>query len=195
MFLREPIHIFVGGVVGITQYISQGEGGEQDDPLMPLLFALGQHGALEAIHERMRPGEHLMAFLDDIYTACRPERLDEVHTTVDEQLATHAHIHVHHGKTQVWNRGGVEPSGIEEMTRAARALKPEVVVWRGDPLLPATQQGVKVLGIPIGKHGVRAGVSGAQDEATASALPTHSLGQRHRNLRLLSMCGATRASF
>ena len=72
--------------------------------------------------------------------------------TLDEQLATHAHIHVHHGKTQVWNRGGVQPSGIEEMTRAARALKPEAVVWRGDPLLPVTQQGVKVLGIPIGKQ-------------------------------------------
>ena len=37
--------------MGITQYISQGEGGEQGDPLMPLLFALGQHRALEAIHE------------------------------------------------------------------------------------------------------------------------------------------------
>ena len=44
-----------------TQYVSQGEGGEQGDPFMPLLFALGQHRTLEAIHERMRPGEHLMA--------------------------------------------------------------------------------------------------------------------------------------
>ena len=94
--------------MGTTQHTPQGEGGEQGDPLMPLLFALGQHRALEAIHENMRPGEHVMAFLDDIYTACRPERLDEVHTTVDEQLATHAHIHVHHGKTpsveQRWRR-------------------------------------------------------------------------------------------
>ena len=55
--------------MGITQCISQGEGGEQGDPLMPLLFALGQHGAFEAIHENMRPGEHVMAFLDNIYTA------------------------------------------------------------------------------------------------------------------------------
>ena len=58
--------------MGITQYISQGEGGEQGDPLMPLLFALGQHRALEAIHENMRPGEHVMAFLDDIHTSSRP---------------------------------------------------------------------------------------------------------------------------
>ena len=41
--------------MGITQNISQGEGGEQGDPLMPMLFALGQHRALEATHERMRP--------------------------------------------------------------------------------------------------------------------------------------------
>ena len=72
------------------------------------------------------------------------------HTAVGEELATHAHIHVHHGKTQVWNRGGVEPSGMEEITRAARVVKPDAVVWRGDPLLPFSQQGVKVLGIPIG---------------------------------------------
>ena len=121
MFLREPIHIFVGGRDGHHPAHFTREGGEQGDHLMPLLFALGQHRALEAIHERMRPGEHVMAFLDDLYTACRPERLDEVHTTVEEQLATHAHIHVHNGKTQVWNRGGVEPSGIEEMSAETRS--------------------------------------------------------------------------
>ena len=49
--------------MGITQYISQGEG-EQGDPLMPLFFTLGQRRALEAIHENMRPGEHVMAFSD-----------------------------------------------------------------------------------------------------------------------------------
>ena len=65
--------------MGITQYISHGRGVGR--PLMPLLFALGQHRVLEAIHENMRPGEHVMAFLDDIHTACQPERLDEVHTT------------------------------------------------------------------------------------------------------------------
>ena len=41
--------------------------------------------------------------------------------------------HVHHGKTQVWNRSGVEPSGMEEKARAARVVKPDAVVWRGDP--------------------------------------------------------------
>ena len=121
--------------MGTIQYIPQGEGGEQSDPLMPMLFALGQQKA---------PADHVTAFLDDIYTACRPERLDEVHTAVGEELATHAHIHVHHSKTQVWNRGGVELSGMEEMTRPARVVNPDAVVWR-----QTAQQGVKVLGIPI----------------------------------------------
>ena len=116
---------------------------------MPLLFALGQHRALEAIHERMRPGKHVMAFLDDIYTACRPERLAKC-----ARLWTNNWPHTPRAPRQdpSVDRGGVETSGIEEMTRAARALKPEAVVWRGDPLLPAAQQGVKVLGIPVGKQ-------------------------------------------
>ena len=31
---------------GTTQIIRQGEGGEQGDALMPLLFAVGQHAAV-----------------------------------------------------------------------------------------------------------------------------------------------------
>ena len=34
---------------GVVHEIRQGEGGEQGDPLMPALFALGQHQALQAI--------------------------------------------------------------------------------------------------------------------------------------------------
>ena len=61
------------------------------------------------------------------------------------------------------------------MTRAARALKPEAVVWRGDPLLPACPTRGEGLGHSHWEARVRAGVSGA----TTSALPTHPLGQRH----------------
>ena len=44
--------------------IPQGEGGEQGDPLMPLLFSLGQHGALQAIDSDLNDNEVLFAFLD-----------------------------------------------------------------------------------------------------------------------------------
>ena len=49
--------------VGVVHDVVQGEGGEQGDPLMPALFALGQHRALVAVQERLRPDEHLLAFL------------------------------------------------------------------------------------------------------------------------------------
>ena len=39
------------------------------------------------------------------------------------------------------------PSGMEVLTWSA-ALLPGAVVWRGDPLLPPVQQGLKVLGVP-----------------------------------------------
>ena len=51
---------------GEVHSIHQGEGGEQGDALMPLLFSLGQHAALEAISRRLRLGEGLFACLDDI---------------------------------------------------------------------------------------------------------------------------------
>ena len=43
--------------MGATQIIQQGEGGEQGDPLMPMLFALGQHPALPAAQARLQDNE------------------------------------------------------------------------------------------------------------------------------------------
>ena len=92
-----------------------------------------------------------MAFLDDIIISTpEPDRVTEAHTIVVEELWSHARIQVHFGKTQVWNRGGIEPEGMEDLTRAARRVKPDAVVWKGDPHLPSSQQGLRVLGVPIG---------------------------------------------
>ena len=46
--------------------INHGEGGEQGDALMPLLFSLGQHSGLEATHRQLRGNEKLFAYLDDV---------------------------------------------------------------------------------------------------------------------------------
>ena len=64
--------------MGVTQNIQQGEGGEQGDPLMPMLFALGQHPALLAIQARLLVNERVFAYLDDIYAVCHPERWGSV---------------------------------------------------------------------------------------------------------------------
>ena len=41
---------------GVTHGILQGEGGEQGDPLMPMLYAVGQHQALRSVQPRLGPG-------------------------------------------------------------------------------------------------------------------------------------------
>ena len=63
---------------GVVHRIAQGEGGEQGDALMPLLFSLGQHEALQQVHRVLNPGERLFAFLDDVYLLTKPDRVGPV---------------------------------------------------------------------------------------------------------------------
>ncbi len=121
--------------------IAQGEGGEQGDALMPLLYALGQHRALQAINSRLRPDERLFAFLDDLYVVARPERIATIYNVLEEELWNHARIRINAGKTQVWNRGGFVPDHVD-------ALGPRA--WRGGNETPPAQRGVKILGTPLG---------------------------------------------
>ena len=136
--------------VGVVHDVVQGEGGEQGDPLMPALFALGQHRALVAVRERLLPDEHLLAFHDDVYIVCRPDRVVPIHALLRAQLWHHARIQIHQGKTQVWNRGGVEPANIQFLQQDALIADPDAVVWRGDEVLPTIDQGVVILGTPLG---------------------------------------------
>ena len=108
-------------------------GGEQGDPLMPLLFSIGIQGALEEVANVMRPDEQVCAFLDDVYIVCQPERVRVLHDWLAESLIRVAGIHLHEGKTRVWNASGTMPDNVEE-------LGPDV--W-----LP---RGITVLGTPIG---------------------------------------------
>ena len=78
--------------------ISQGEGGEQGDALMPLLFALGQHGVLETTARTLRAGEFMFAFLDDIHFVTAPNRVGAIYATLQEALWAHARIAIHLGK-------------------------------------------------------------------------------------------------
>ena len=104
--------------MGEVHDIVQGEGGEQGDPLMPALFALGQHEALQAISRGFLPGKKLFAFLDDIFIVAAPERLAILHRLVETALWDHARIRINQGKTQIWNRAGVFPVGCEHIVEA-----------------------------------------------------------------------------
>ena len=69
---------------------------------MPLLFSLAIHNALLEVQESLLPGEHLFAFLDDIYVLCQP----------------HPHepgIQLHAGKIRTWNKAGICPPRMEDL--------------------------------------------------------------------------------
>eukprot|EP00973_Karenia_brevis_P032408 4469203-Karenia_brevis.AAC.1 len=98
---------------------------------MPALFALGQHPALVAARATLREGEELFAFLDDIYVVCQPDRAKVIFDEVSRQLALNCGISVNLGKTRVWNKGGVAPSGFENMGSQ------EQPAWTGNQRLPS----------------------------------------------------------
>ena len=103
-----------------------------------------------SVAHRLHPTERLFAFLDDLYVVCRPDRVVDVHHILAVDLWSHAKIQIQHGKTQVWNRGGVEPTEIETLQAAAQVSDTDALVWRGDPTLPEVEQGMKILGTPLG---------------------------------------------
>ena len=55
------------GKTNTVGFAKSDKGGEQGDPLMPLLFCSSVHNALMAVQEQLLPGEHVFAFLDDVY--------------------------------------------------------------------------------------------------------------------------------
>ena len=69
---------------GEVHTIHQGEVGEQGDALMPLLFCMGQHAALEAIQRGMSPDEKFLAFLDDLYIVSKPQRVGTLHSAAQQ---------------------------------------------------------------------------------------------------------------
>ena len=83
---------------------------------------LGQHAALVAVH----PTEKLFAFMDDIYAVVKPERVAEVHASLERELGVHARIHIHEGKTQSWNQEGVKPLDCQRIYAVARAFDPHL---------------------------------------------------------------------
>ena len=134
---------------------------------MPALFALGQHPALQALQAQLQADERLFAFLDDVYVVCSPDRVSAIYGVLQNALFHHSNIRVHHGKTQVWNREGVVPRGIDVM-EAVAVHDPEAMVWRGDVSLPTADQGVRILGTPLGHrdfvHSQLASLSEAHDQ-------------------------------
>ena len=132
---------------GHAHTVLQAEGGEQGDPLMPGLFAVGIHRALRAAHSALSLGEDLFAFLDGTYITCPVERVVPTFRALRSALAEYANIDLHLGKTWVWNAAGLEPEGLAAEVPPQPGRPP---VWVGAHSLPAEQQGMVVLGTPLG---------------------------------------------
>ena len=79
--------------------IRQGEGGEQGDPVMPAVCALGQHAALQEVAAALQEGEHVYAFLGAIHVTCSPERVRNIFDLFADALFRHCGISVNLGKT------------------------------------------------------------------------------------------------
>ena len=115
---------------------------------------------------------------------------------LEHELGRKACICVHQGKTQIWNRGGVEPAGAAQLTTAARLEKPDAVVWRGDPELPLTEQGLTGLGAPVGQvEFVQAQLTkkGAEHEALLEMIPQ--VPNVQVAWLLILFCAGARANF
>ena len=67
LFYGQPSQYLWADDTGTVHHADQGEGGEQGDALMPLLFSLGQHRALQAVQRQLAEGERLFVFHDSVY--------------------------------------------------------------------------------------------------------------------------------
>ena len=95
------------------------------------------------MQRQLLAGERLFAFLDDIYVVTRPERVGEVYRILEEALRVFSCIRIHNGKTKIWNQSGVRPEACDRLERIAQVEKPQ-----SNRL--THEQGLKVLGIPLG---------------------------------------------
>ena len=95
-------------------------------------------------------GERLFAFLDDTYIVTpTAAEVGRAYTHVQDALWNHCGIRIHVGKTKIWNRAGNRPEVSDILERIAQRDNPRAKVWRGTRI-PTAEQGMKVLGTPLG---------------------------------------------
>ena len=108
-----------------------------------LLFCVGQHSALEAIQRRLRQSERLLAYLDDVFLVSQPDRARDAYNVAEKESWTHVKIHIHAGRTHMWNRSGRMTEGCDELQRRAVLHDPTAQVFGGGLLSPRGSRGSK----------------------------------------------------
>ena len=162
---------------------------------MPLLFSLGQHAALQVIDSGLYDNEFLFAFLDDIYTVTTADRVGEVYKSLSKHLWDFSRIRINGKKTQVWNAIDDRRDFFDTLERIARAQDPDARVWRGSEL-PLVQQGIKVLGTPLGHSAfVEAHLNKKAEEQALLPERIPAVLDLHSSWALLLHCAAARANY
>ena len=99
--------------------------------------------------EKVPGGSAVLPFV--LYLVSKPERVGVLHDLAQRELWAHCRIRIHGGKTHVWNQAGQKPEACDRLQRVAVQVDPTARVWPGSEL-PTVEQGIKVLGTPIGHH-------------------------------------------
>ena len=126
---------------GVSYPIRQGDGGEQGDAMMPALFCLALHPALEQIRNLLPNDAFLIAYLDDIYVVCECMDVNHCVEVVRNTLLRVCHIDTNVGKLAAWCKNRSHPPDGFVEAYGAHAWKPDK---------PEGQRGIKILGAPFG---------------------------------------------
>ena len=97
------------------------------------------------VQAHLKAEERLFTFLDDICVICSLERVGEVYLF----LEVHTGISTHQGD-QTLEFGSVQTGNGGHIYAVVRNKIPEAIVWRGDPEMPSSKQGLQVLDVPMG---------------------------------------------
>ena len=97
----------------------------------------------------MVDGEVFLAFRDDVYVITTRERVCDVCVALQDRVPPTRPDEDPLGKTQVWNAVGERPDVCVVLERIVQAEDPSARVWKGSDI-PTVEQGVIVLGIPLG---------------------------------------------
>ena len=125
---------------GQVHHRTQAEGGEQGDALMPALFCLALHPALQRIKALLPQDATIIAYLDDIYIICDGSDTAEILQQSDTVLGQLCHIDVNVGKLAAWSKTvGPCPRGLATCGPG---------VWKSDQ--PEHLRGIDILGTPFG---------------------------------------------
>ena len=129
-------------------------------------------------------------FFSDIYILSRPGRARAIFDILQARLQARAGIQVNLGKARAWNAGGVPPPGVDAFGTA------EDPSWVGDLSRPPHQQGLVVLGSPLGSDAFTQAFL-AEKRASQDTLLQRIPAVPHLQSTwlILLLCGAPRANY